>query len=57
MADESRNSNAGVIAMLVVIVMLLVGGFLYFEMRGANADRDLEVNVPDVNLNVDTTRR
>jgi hypothetical protein len=56
MVDETRSSsNAGVIAMLVVIVMLLVGGFLYFEMRGGTTS-DIEVNVPDVNLKVDTTR-
>lgn len=31
MADS--NSSSGIIAMLVVIVMLLIGGFLYTQMR------------------------
>jgi hypothetical protein len=36
--------------MLVVIVMLLVGGFLYFQMNGGGNDKaDIEVNLPDVN--------
>ena len=43
------NSNSGVIAILVVIVMLLIGGFLYTQMRNDGPDT-IEVELPDAEI-------
>lgn len=41
------NSNSGIIAMLVVIVMLLIGGFLYTQMRDDGPDH-MEIELPEM---------
>lgn len=46
------NSNSGVIAMLVVIIMLLIGGFLYTQMRDDGPD-EIRVEVPEVEIGRD----
>lgn len=51
MTERESGSNAGVIAMLVIIAILLVGGFLYFTGNGFRGDDgpdiELEVDAPD----------
>lgn len=47
MASES-NGNSGIIAVLLVIVMLLIGGFLYTQMRDEPAE--ISIELPDVNV-------
>lgn len=47
MADS--NSNSGIIAMLVVIVMLLIGGFLYTQMRD-DGPTEIEIELPDAEI-------
>ena len=46
----AENSNSGIIAMLVVIVMLLIGGFLYTQMRGGDEPDRIEVELPDAEI-------
>lgn len=43
-----NNGNTGIIAVLLVIVMLMIGGFLYFQMREEPAEVSIEL--PDVDV-------
>ncbi len=55
-ATVSRsNGNSGVIAMLLVIAILLIGGFIYHEVR-ERQEADVRIELPDVSIGTQDDR-
>ncbi len=49
------NGNSGVIAMLLVIAILLIGGFIYHEVR-ERQEADVRIELPDVSIGTQDDR-